>query len=239
MRLRTQTDADALPDGEGGGSWWDTLRDRALTTMLGLLCLIVFLAAPLVATGSTEARVALEVMLLALSVLVVLISRTRLIAGIAAGAMLVALAGSLCNFFLPSPSLFLSAQIGMLTGSIIAAYLIGSAVFAPGEVTPHRVLGAIVLYLDLGVTFSGAYRLAWNLLPTALGGIPVGTPSWQAAGTILYFSFVTLTSVGYGDVVPIHPIVRSLANLEAIIGQLFPATLLARLVTLELTRRRL
>ena len=53
-----------------------------------------------------------------------------------------------------------------------------------------------------------------------------------------YFSFVTLTSVGYGDVVPVHRCARSLANVEAIIGQLYPATLLARLVTLEIADRR-
>jgi hypothetical protein len=51
---------------------------------------------------------------------------------------------------------------------------------------------------------------------------------------LVYFSFVTLTSVGYGDIVPVHPVARSLCNLESIIGQLYPATLLARLVTLEL-----
>ena len=56
----------------------------------------------------------------------------------------------------------------------------------------------------------------------------------QADGTIVYFSFVTLTSTGFGDVTPFHPIVRTLSNVEAIIGQLFPATLLARLITLEL-----
>jgi hypothetical protein len=49
---------------------------------------------------------------------------------------------------------------------------------------------------------------------------------------------VTVTSVGYGDIVPLHPYARSLANLEAIIGQLYPATLLARLVTLQLAGRR-
>jgi len=54
----------------------------------------------------------------------------------------------------------------------------------------------------------------------------------------VYFSFVTLTSVGYGDIIPLHPVARSLANVEAIIGQLYPATLLARLVTLELESRR-
>jgi Ion channel len=57
--------------------------------------------------------------------------------------------------------------------------------------------------------------------------------AWQADGTILYFSFVTLTSTGFGDIVPVHPLARTLANVEAIIGQLYPATLLARLITLR------
>jgi hypothetical protein len=58
------------------------------------------------------------------------------------------------------------------------------------------------------------------------------------ASNLIYFSFVTLTSTGYGDIVPVHPFARSLCNLEGIIGQLYPATLLARLVTLELQDRR-
>jgi voltage-gated potassium channel Kch len=53
----------------------------------------------------------------------------------------------------------------------------------------------------------------------------------------LYFSFVTLTTAGYGDVIPMHPLTRGLSTLEAVIGQLFPATLIARVVTLGLTGR--
>jgi hypothetical protein len=49
---------------------------------------------------------------------------------------------------------------------------------------------------------------------------------------------VTLTTIGYGDIAPLHPCVRSLANVEAIIGQIYPATLLARLLTLELANER-
>jgi hypothetical protein len=49
---------------------------------------------------------------------------------------------------------------------------------------------------------------------------------------------VTLTTAGYGDIAPLHPYARSLANVEAIIGQIYPATLLARLVTLELAHGR-
>ena len=48
----------------------------------------------------------------------------------------------------------------------------------------------------------------------------------------VYFSFVTLTTVGYGDVTPVHPLARSLAVAEALTGQLYPAILLARLVSL-------
>jgi hypothetical protein len=50
-------------------------------------------------------------------------------------------------------------------------------------------------------------------------------------------SFVTLTSTGYGDIIPVHPVARSVCNVESIIGQLYPATILARLVTLQLERR--
>ena len=49
-----------------------------------------------------------------------------------------------------------------------------------------------------------------------------------------YFSFVTLTSVGYGDIVPVHPIARSLCMLEATIGQLLPTVLIARVVVLAM-----
>jgi hypothetical protein len=56
--------------------------------------------------------------------------------------------------------------------------------------------------------------------------------------TLIYFSFSTLTTSGYGDIVPIDSFARALANLEAVIGQLYPATLLARLITLELQGRK-
>jgi voltage-gated potassium channel Kch len=57
--------------------------------------------------------------------------------------------------------------------------------------------------------------------------------------TMLYFSYTTLTTTGYGDIVPVSPLARSLANLESIVGQLYLATAIARLVTLELQGRRL
>jgi hypothetical protein len=74
-------------------------------------------------------------------------------------------------------------------------------------------------------------------VPDAFAGIEVRN-NLALVDKLIYFSFMTLTSVGYGDITPLHPFARSLADIEAIIGQLYPATLLARLVTLELEHRR-
>jgi len=53
-----------------------------------------------------------------------------------------------------------------------------------------------------------------------------------------YYSFVTLTTVGYGDISPVSLVTRSLANVEGLIGQLFPAILIARLVSMEIAARQ-
>ena len=72
-------------------------------------------------------------------------------------------------------------------------------------------------------------------VPNAFKGIEAPKGQFVIAGNLIYFSFVTLTTIGYGDIIPLHPYARGLANLEAVIGQLYPATLLARLVTLEIS----
>ena len=64
---------------------------------------------------------------------------------------------------------------------------------------------------------------------------PPGAPRDRRDSSFVYFSFVTLTTVGYGDMTPVHPATRSLAIAEALIGQLYPAILLARLVSLAST----
>ena len=55
---------------------------------------------------------------------------------------------------------------------------------------------------------------------------------------LFYFSFVTLTTLGYGDIVAVHPIVRMLVILEGVVGQLFPAILIARLVSLQVQSKQ-
>src|SRR5262249_50556409 len=112
-------------------------------------------------------------------------------------------------------------------------FVVAEAVFRRGRVTYHRIVGAILLYLLIALAFAALFTFVGLSLPDAFKGITFEDDR-SLASTVLYLSFVTLTSTGYGDIVPLHPFARSLCNFESVIGQLYPATLLARLVTLEL-----
>jgi len=132
---------------------------------------------------------------------------------------------------------------GAIVGLLTLTGVILRAVFAAVPINWHRIQGAVVVYLNVAIIFTSAYRLLVESVPDAFHGIPddilpVHGNSPRLVAMLVYYSFTTLTSTGYGDVVPLHPFARSLSNFEAIIGQLYPATLLARVVTLELEFRR-
>jgi len=125
-------------------------------------------------------------------------------------------------------ALFVSLSFGIM------AIVMLVQVFRKGPVTHHRIQGAIAVYLLLGLAWAAAYELIdlthQGAFTGTFGGAKVGT-SW------LYYSFVTLTTLGYGDIVPVHPFARSMAVMEALVGQLFPAILIARLVSQEVQQR--
>lgn len=110
----------------------------------------------------------------------------------------------------------------------------------PGPVTGHRIRGAIAAYLLLAVIFAYLYAVIGHVIPTPFQ-VPASWPAQmrERGEAFLYFSVVTLTTVGFGDVTPVHPFARTLVMLEALIGQLFPAIVIARLVSLEIEARRL
>lgn len=108
-----------------------------------------------------------------------------------------------------------------------------------GAVTGERVTGAVAVYLLVGITFAYLYALLHHLLPGAFN--LAARPEFDDAGqmeSFTYFSFITLTTLGYGDITPVHPAARMCVAIQALFGQLYPATLLARLVSLEITARR-
>ena len=217
--------------------WRERIRDPSLTALLIIQLCVIFIAAPLAALGLPWARPAGEALVLVLVLIIVTLSNSRgaivmIVIGFAAilvHLILIEHPAAYANVFPRGGSILM---FGALT------WVVARAVYAPGRVTLHRVQGAVVLYLNFAIIFGSAYRLLWDLIPTAFANLAVPASGFTEIDTMLYFSLTTLTTTGFGDITPVHPFARSLANLEAIIGQLYPATILARLVTLELEHRR-
>jgi hypothetical protein len=219
-------------------AWQERIRDPSLTVLLVLELCTLFLAAPLAAKGLPIARVVTDTLVLGVVVIVVLLSRRW-------GAivlMLLGLAGIAASF-LPSAEWSAASNIVLRRGGDILAFstltwVVAHAVYAPGRITFHRLQGAVVLYLSVATIFASAFGLIWELNPGAFVNLlaPVGGP--EEGATMLYFSLTTLTTTGYGDIVAVDPLTRSLANFEAVLGQFYLAITVARLVTLELADRR-
>jgi hypothetical protein len=110
-------------------------------------------------------------------------------------------------------------------------------VFLPGPITPHRIQGAVAVYLLIGVMWAQAYEFLDTIIPRAFQ-FPSGVAGASArAAALQYFSFITLTTLGYGDILPVHPVARSLAMAEGLMGQLYPAILIGSLVSLHISSR--
>jgi VanZ family protein len=197
----------------------------------------MFVIAPLQAMGLLAAHhfgIAFALVLLA-TIFVVSSSPAAVTATLVAIALIVV--ATLLRLQQPSRlDIYLDASAWMITG-LTLGIVVTRAVFAPGRVTFHRIIGAVLLYLNIGLTFAALFCFVALMVPNAFSGMEPLQDNLAVASKLIYFSFVTLTSVGYGDIAPLHPFARSLANIEAIIGQLYPATLLARLVTLQLEGR--
>ena len=103
------------------------------------------------------------------------------------------------------------------------------------EVTGDEIYGAVSVYILLGFVWGLAYGLLELVRPGSIRS--AGGP--LRPGDFMYFSFITLMTVGYGDMSPAGPVARSLAIVEAMVGVIFIAVLIGRLVGLHAgTRRR-
>lgn len=215
----------------------ERLRDPLLTALTIVLAVLMFVIAPMQAAGFLAAHNFGILFALLLTVAVFIVSGSpAAVVAILVAVVLVVVATTLR---LRQPSvldIYLDASAWMIS-SLTVGFVVARAVFAPGRVTFHRIIGAVLVYLNVGLAFMSLYCFVALIVPGAFSGLGQLQDNLAVASNLIYFSFVTLTSVGYGDIVPVHPVARSLTNIETIIGQLYPATLLARLVTLELKWR--
>ncbi len=195
--------------------------DVTLSAFLVLLLATTVMAGPL--HESAAAWVLSVLRALALGVGLVAIRRHRIHAVVAALAAVVAMSALAAGG--EGAPRGLAARLAFY-GAIGAALL--ARAFRPGRVTVHRILGAAAVYVLLAVAWGTAYELLLVLRPGAVraaGGV-------ASLDDAMWLSFITITTTGYGDVLPVSPLARSLAALEAMVGVLFPAIFISRLVSL-------
>jgi hypothetical protein len=205
-------------------------RSQALLVVLILADLVV--VSPLAELGILNRALSDAMFILALIAGVgAVFSRltlARLFVIVACGSILMRFA---TMWFGSREMLAIDAALTLTAESLLALVLLHPA---GGRVTMYRVIGAIAVYLLIGLVFAQVYRLLALLAarPFAIDGIAAGYD--LVSPRLNYFSFVTLTSLGANDMLAVHPVGRALVVLEALVGILYPPVLIARLVALQL-----
>ena len=118
--------------------------------------------------------------------------------------------------------------LGLLFLGYVTGVLVWTIVADP-SVTTDTLAGAVSAYLLIGITFGLAYTLIEQAVPGSFRDTIEPTKRFSQ-GEFTFFSFVTLTTVGYGDIVPWGSHARSIAIIESVIGIMYPAVLISRLV---------
>lgn len=211
--------------------WWG---DRGMSAFLLLLFAFLFLA-PFFESDLLRSLSAFFFTLLLISG-VAYISPRPLLRRAAGVVALAAIVLHWLQEFSPARALAIAGSLLTLLCLTCLTLVILVRVFRDdGLVTAARIQGAVAAYVLFGVTWAILYQLLDLCLPAAFSlSASAGMSPAEQKETFTYFSFITLTTLGYGDITAVHPVARMFVIMEALVGQLYPATLLARLVSLEI-----
>jgi hypothetical protein len=130
-----------------------------------------------------------------------------------------------------------AALLAMFVFLLLATFNTLRQVAVGNDISLNRIVGAICVYLLLGVMWSIAYTVLEFSQPGSFKGLtellsPLWSPDW------IYYSFVTITTLGYGDITPLTQTARTLSFAEAIVGQFYIAVLVAGLVSAYISSKR-
>src|SRR5438874_8169895 len=208
------------------------LRRFSMVQLLIALALLIFFAPFVEEIKDGDIIVSLLLSLVLLSAILAVASRGRTLT-VALLLAIPAVAGRWLNHFQPHllpPAIFLVAGIGLV--AFVVVNLLRFVLRAP-SVNAEVLCASISAYLMLGLIWTMAYWLVDQLTPGGAFSFNTNAGPRSINGfNAFYFSFITLSTVGYGDITPVSTIARWLAAMEAMTGLLYVAVLIARLVSL-------
>jgi hypothetical protein len=212
-------------------------QDPCLSALLVAQLILIFVAEPLAFEGFEPPLIAIGLIVAGLILLLALGSDQRgalIIVGVAGGVRALTAAADL---IWGAPLAVAAEGISAVLGLLAMMWAVFEIVFGPGRITAHRVRGAIALYLAIAIIFAWLYRLITIIVPDAFSGLKFAAGQHGALNPFLYYSLTSLTTLGLGDITPVNAFARSLTGLEALLGQIFPAVILARILTLYADER--
>jgi hypothetical protein len=211
--------------------------DLGLTLVSISLAFLVFVIFPLRQIG-LSGRFFFDLIMVTLMVSGALVVKQRRIV-MAITIAIVVIGGSVlwAARFYPIPSLRHLSSILSIVIPLLYVRIVLLVMFRQGPVSWSRIQGGICAYLLIGMAWASAFDLVEQLHHGSFRFVSDPTTLDELTSKLLYFSFATLTTVGFGDVLPVNPFARSLAVAEAIVGQLFPAILIGALVAMAMQAR--
>lgn len=144
-----------------------------------------------------------------------------------------AVAGVWTGFVVPDRHVATATSFFHLSSALFEVFVFAvllQGIHREKTVSVDTVAAALCGYMLIGVAFGHLHSFATSQIPGSFGGLPAGTGEYETHFLLTYFSFITLTTVGYGDITPARDTARALAMLEAVIGQFYLAVLVADLV---------
>ena len=206
--------------------WWQ--RHRHLALLLTLLLPVVVL--PVLRAEGLQPRwleALLFVLLIGMALSTVVAGRRARVW--LAGTGVVAFLATGVDYAAESPGTHVICYLAFAFFLVSLSVQLLRWTLGPGRITFERIIAAICVYICLGLIWANLYGVLLLWRPDAIQ-FAVG----EGRVPVTYFSFVTLTTLGYGDILPVHALARALAYLEAAVGPLYMAVLIARLVALEI-----
>jgi len=208
-------------------------EERGLTSMFILLCVSNFLIIPFFSRENEVIYLIVRAfwfILLVTGILTLAEDRSQMRKLMIIPVLLVIV--SLVKLLLDNTFLDYLEFLIMLAVFALLIYMVLEKVFEDGAITIHRVIGSILAYMLIGNLWGQIYQFVYIHVPGSLQVPEVHSATGVTNSVFLYFSYTTLTTTGYGDLLPVHSIARTLVIIEQLIGVLYPVVLIGRLVSL-------
>ena len=211
--------------------FWSSSLGLTLVTIS--LAVIVFVVTPLREAG-LPSRLFFDIVVVTLMVSgALVIDQSRMAKAFAIAVVLASATVLGAGRLHPTPFLHLLGSAFVIVTLLLYVRIVLLVMFNKGPLTWSRIQGGVCVYLLIGMVWASAFQFLEQLRPGSFHFVSVPMDLDQLTSKLTYFSFATLTTVG-STIAPVDPFARSLTIAEAVVGQLFPATLVAALVAMAM-----